>query len=101
MDLPMRTHPPARRTDHVATASSPRGAAALRGRISVRAARMRAGVAAAALLVAGGADAADLALPPAAAPAYDWSGFYVGGHAGFAAAGSEFTATQPGGAPGI
>ena len=60
---------------------------------------MRAGVAAAALLVAGGAGAADLPMrKPAAAPAYDWSGFYVGGHAGFATAGSDFTATQPGGA---
>jgi high affinity Mn2+ porin len=29
----------------------------------------------------------------------DWSGFYVGGHFGFATAGSEFTATQPGRAP--
>ena len=67
------------------------------GRISARsAARLRAGVAAAALLVCGGASAADLPTLPAAAPGYDWSGFYIGGHVGFATAGSDFTATQPG-----
>jgi high affinity Mn2+ porin len=60
---------------------------------------MRAGIAAAAVLVTAGADAADLPLRlPAAAPAHDWSGFYVGGHAGFASAESDFTATQPGAA---
>ncbi len=59
---------------------------------------MRAGVAAATLLVYSGAGAADLAGLPAARPGYDWSGFYIGGHVGFAAAGSDFTATQPGGA---
>jgi len=57
------------------------------------------GVAAAALFVSGGAGAADLPVPrPPAAPAYDWSGFYVGGHLGFATGGSGFTATQPGSA---
>jgi len=37
--------------------------------------------------------------PPAltkAPIADDWTGFYVGGHIGFATAGSDFTATQPG-----
>jgi len=62
---------------------------------------MRAGVAAAALLGCGGAGAADLASLPAATPGYDWSGFYIGGHIGFATAGSDFTATQPGGAADI
>jgi high affinity Mn2+ porin len=61
---------------------------------------MRAGVAAAALLVTGGAGAADLSVP-AASPVYDWSGFYVGGHLGFATAGSEFTGTQSGRAPNL
>jgi high affinity Mn2+ porin len=32
---------------------------------------------------------------------YDWSGFYFGGHIGFATAGSGFTATQPGSAPNL
>jgi high affinity Mn2+ porin len=62
---------------------------------------MRAGVAAAALLAtAGGAGAADLGLrAPTATP--DLSGFYIGGHGGFATAGSDFTATQPSGAANI
>ena len=63
--------------------------------------RLRAGVAVAALLGCGGAGAADLASPPAATPGYDWSGFYIGGHIGFATAGSDFTATQPRGAANI
>src|SRR5271169_462517 len=86
MDPLMRMHPSGRHAEHsVAGVSSLRGAGAAHGRNSARAAvRMRAGVAAAALLAAGGAGAADLPMPkPSAAPAYDWSGF---------------TATQPGGA---
>jgi high affinity Mn2+ porin len=41
--------------------------------------------------------AADGIMPtkaPAPAAAYDWSGFYVGGHAGYALGGSNFSATQ-------
>jgi high affinity Mn2+ porin len=68
-----------------------------RGQHSTRSLCLRAGVAVAALLVGGGAGAADLpARAPAGAGAYDWSGFYVGGNIGFASAGSGFTATQPG-----
>ena len=36
--------------------------------------------------------------PPAAPVAYDWTGFYVGGHLGFATGSSNWTATQPGAA---
>jgi high affinity Mn2+ porin len=84
----------------VAVFSSRDGGAA-RGGLALRAAaRMRAGVAVAALLVTGGAGAADLPVRAAApATAYDWSGFYAGGHIGFAAAGSDFVATQPSGGP--
>jgi high affinity Mn2+ porin len=58
---------------------------------------MRAGVAIAALLVGGGAGAADLPMPtPLTGATSDWSVFYIGGHIGFATAGSDFTATQPG-----
>ncbi|MGC1778594.1 MAG: carbohydrate porin [Xanthobacteraceae bacterium] len=56
---------------------------------------------------AGSAQAADLsgvlptkAPPPATPAAYDWTGYYVGGHLGDAAGSSQWTATQPG-APGI
>ncbi len=52
------------------------------------------------MVLAGGAQAADLsaalptkAPPPAAPAAYDWTGFYLGGHAGYALGGSSFTAT--------
>jgi high affinity Mn2+ porin len=85
----------------VAAVFCPRDAEAAPGRPAQRpAARMGAGVAVAALLVTGGAGAADLPVRAAApATAYDWSGFYAGGHIGFAAAGSDFTATQPGGGP--
>jgi high affinity Mn2+ porin len=46
-------------------------------------------------------EAADLldqlpASMPTRAPIDEWSGFYFGGHIGFATAGSSFTATQPG-----
>jgi high affinity Mn2+ porin len=87
----------------VAAVFWPRDAGAAPGRPAQRpAARMGAGVAVAALLVTGGAGAADLAVRAAApATAYDWSGFYAGGHIGFAAAGSDFTATQPGSAPNL
>jgi high affinity Mn2+ porin len=51
-----------------------------------------------------GAHAADLsaALPTKAPPpgAYDWTGFYLGGHLGYAAGSSNWTAAQPG-APNI
>jgi high affinity Mn2+ porin len=74
-----------------------RGARAARGSAGCRsAAHLRAGVAIAALLTAGGAGAADFA-PPATGP-FDTSGFYLGGHLGMASGGSAFTATQPGGA---
>jgi len=56
-------------------------------------------------LIAGVARAADLsaalptkAPPPAAPAAYDWTGFYFGGHAGFSTGSSNWSATQ-GGAP--
>jgi high affinity Mn2+ porin len=47
----------------------------------------------------GSARAADLpvkAPPPPAVAAYDWSGFYLGGHFGYAAGSSHWSATQPG-----
>jgi len=57
------------------------------------------------IVLAGGAQAADLAgalptkAPPPAAPiAYDWTGFYVGGHLGYAAGSSNWSATQGGAA---
>src|SRR5580704_12638077 len=34
--------------------------------------------------------------PPLASAAYDWSGFYLGGHFGYAAGSSHLSATQPG-----
>lgn len=52
------------------------------------------------IVLAGAAQAADLtavlptkAPPPAVQNAYDWSGFYLGGHVGYAAGASNFTAT--------
>ena len=55
------------------------------------------------ILLAGGARAADIgavlpskAPPPAVLAAYDWSGFYLGGHAGYAFGGSDWTSTQAG-----
>src|SRR5579863_7011916 len=46
----------------------------------------------------GSAAAADLPVkaPPPAAAAYDWSGFYLGGHFGYATGSSHWSATQPG-----
>jgi high affinity Mn2+ porin len=87
----------------VAAVFWPRDAGVAPGRPAQRrAARMRAGVAMAALIVTGGAGAADLPMPmPPAAAVYDWSGFYAGGHIGFASGGSHFTATQPGSAPNL
>jgi len=59
------------------------------------------------LALTSGAYAADLsaslptkAPPPVPPAAYDWTGFYVGGHLGYAAGSSNWTATQPG-APNI
>jgi high affinity Mn2+ porin len=56
--------------------------------------------------LAGGAQAADLpgAMATKAPPlpvAYDWSGFYVGGHVGYALGGSNFSATQGAGLPNL
>jgi high affinity Mn2+ porin len=55
------------------------------------------------ILSAGGACAADLsaaqptkAPPPAAPAAYDWTGFYLGGHVGYALGGSNWSSTQAG-----
>jgi high affinity Mn2+ porin len=55
------------------------------------------------ILSAGGACAADLsaalptkAPPPAVPAAYDWTGFYLGGHAGYALGGSNWSSTQAG-----
>jgi len=95
----MRMHSPERRDDRSgARISLRRGAGAAHGRISARSGgQLRAGFAVAALLVTGGAGAADLPVPmPPTAPTYDWSGFYAGTHTGFASGGSDFTATQPG-----
>jgi high affinity Mn2+ porin len=56
------------------------------------------------IVLAGGARAADLSgmlptkAPPPALNSYDWTGFYVGGHLGYAAGGSNWSATQAGGA---
>ncbi len=57
------------------------------------------------VLLAGGARAGDLSAalptkaPPPAAPAvYDWTGFYLGGHVGYAFGGSNWSSTQTGGA---
>jgi high affinity Mn2+ porin len=57
------------------------------------------------VLLVGGARAADLAAvlptkapPPAALAAYDWSGFYLGGHVGYALGASNWSATQIGAA---
>jgi high affinity Mn2+ porin len=100
----MRMHFPERRDDRsAARAFSRRGAEAAHGRISRSRARLRGGVAAAALFVTGGAGAADLPvpMPPPAAPVYDWTGFYAGAHTGFASGGSDFKATQPGKAPNL
>jgi high affinity Mn2+ porin len=38
---------------------------------------------------------------PPAAPVFDWTGIYVGAHAGLAAGHSTWSATQPGGAPNL
>jgi high affinity Mn2+ porin len=49
------------------------------------------------LAIAGGTQAADLSsvlprkAPPPASVSYDWTGFYVGGHAGYAAGSSHWT----------
>jgi high affinity Mn2+ porin len=53
------------------------------------------------MLIVGGAKADDLWLmalkaPPAPSPAYDWSGFYPGGHLGVAWGNSNWTATTTG-----
>jgi high affinity Mn2+ porin len=55
------------------------------------------------IVLAGGAHAADLtaalptkAPPPAAPVSYDWTGFYLGGHFGYAAGSSHWSATQTG-----
>src|SRR5580704_8716499 len=53
------------------------------------------------IVLAGGARAADLAdiLPTKAPPpalAYDWTGFYLGAHLGYALGGSNWSATQAG-----
>jgi high affinity Mn2+ porin len=54
------------------------------------------------LAIAGGTQAADLSsvlprkAPPPAITSYDWTGFYAGGHAGYAVGLSDWTATQAG-----
>jgi high affinity Mn2+ porin len=96
----MRMDPSGTPDDRGGTRISSRpGAGSAHARAGARQARLRAGVAAAALFVSAGAGAADLpAVAPLNGAAYDWSGFYMGGHLGFASGGSDFTATQPGGA---
>jgi high affinity Mn2+ porin len=57
------------------------------------------------VVLAGGAQAADLSgalptkAPPAAPLAYDWTGFYLGAHVGYALGGSNWSATQTGAPP--
>jgi high affinity Mn2+ porin len=57
------------------------------------------------LVADGSAKAADLARPPfpktvaAPGPGFDWSGWYVGGHVGYAAGQSDGSATPPNGVP--
>ena len=58
------------------------------------------GLAFLALAAEDGAYGADYSGAPAAASA-DWTGFYVGGHAGVAGGHSAWSATQPGGAPNL
>jgi high affinity Mn2+ porin len=58
------------------------------------------------IALAGGARAADLpgtmaTKAPPLPVAYDWSGFYVGGHVGYALGGSNFSATQGAGLPNL
>jgi high affinity Mn2+ porin len=54
------------------------------------------------LVIASGTQAADLSsvlprkAPPPAITSYDWTGFYAGGHLGYAAGVSDWTATQAG-----
>ena len=62
-------------------------------------------VAIALALMTGAARGADLsaamltkAPPPAASAAYDWTGFYLGGHVGYALGGSNWSSTQTGAA---
>jgi high affinity Mn2+ porin len=56
------------------------------------------------LVIASGAQAADLSsvlpkkAPPPAVTPYDWTGFYAGGHLGYAAGSSNWTVTQAGAA---
>jgi high affinity Mn2+ porin len=56
------------------------------------------------LAIASGAQAADLSsvlprkAPPSTVAPYDWTGFYAGGHLGYAAGVSNWTATQAGAA---
>ena len=56
------------------------------------------------LVIASGTQAADLSsvlpkkAPPPAVTPYDWTGFYAGGHLGYAAGSSNWTATQAGAA---
>jgi high affinity Mn2+ porin len=59
------------------------------------------------LALAGNARAADLSVglptkapPPAAPVSYDWTGYYLGAHLGYALGGSNWSATQAG-APGL
>jgi high affinity Mn2+ porin len=55
--------------------------------------------------LANSARAADLSMPTlvnapgATAAAFDWSGFYMGAHVGYASGRSSWSASQPGGAP--
>ena len=50
------------------------------------------------LALAGGAAAADMPVkaPPPAATAYDWTGVYIGGHIGYAAGSSSWSAMPTG-----
>ena len=78
-----------------------RGTAAHGSASNLFTARLRAGVAVAALLGVSGAGAGAADLTASAWAPFDASGFYLGGHIGMASGGSAFTATQPGGAPGL
>ncbi len=65
--------------------------------------RFGAGAGVGLIALIGNASAADLsavlptkAPPPSVPAAYDWSGFYLGGHVGYGLGGSNWSATQAG-----
>jgi high affinity Mn2+ porin len=69
-------------------------------RVAIRSWFLGAPVAAAAILFAASAESADVAVrlstATRAAPSFDWTGWYFGGHAGYATGHSQWTATEAG-----